>query len=237
MNPAIIRLALHSLLGRHRVLVLVAMASALMALALLIRLAPTGGLEPSGGPLDLVRVFGIGVVVPVVVLIATTTLITSEIDDGSIIYLLSKPVPRWVIVASKMLVIVASALVFAVLPMGLAALIMVGTEGDLWWSALVGGSISAVAYTGAFTLLALLVKRSVTGCLLYWLVWESLLTSVLSPAQYLSARAYGGSITHAAMGLEAHPAAWFAVVAAVVVLVAGAALAGWRLARVTISEV
>lgn len=237
MNSAIIRLAARSLLGRSRVLVLLAMAAALLGLALLIRVAPTGPLDPAGGPLNLVRTFGIGVVIPVVTLIGTTTLITSEIDDGSIIYLLSKPVPRWVIVASKMLVILGSSLAVAVIPMGLAALIMVGTDGGLWWGALLGGTVSAVAYTGAFTLLALMVKRSVTGCVLYWLVWEALLTTVLKPAQYLSARAYGGSVTHTAMGLDAHPAAWFAVVAAVVVLVAGAALAGWRLARVTISEV
>ena len=89
----------------------------------------------------------------------------------------------------------------------------------------------------AVTLLAIVDKRSVTGRLLHWLVWEALLTTVLRPAQYLSARAYGGSVMHAAMGLDAHPAAWFAVVAAVVVLVAGAALARWRLARVAISEV
>ncbi|KRE35845.1 hypothetical protein ASG73_14240 [Janibacter sp. Soil728] len=89
----------------------------------------------------------------------------------------------------------------------------------------------------AVTLLAIGVNRSVTGCLLHWLAWEALLTTALRPAQYLSARAYGGSVTHAAMGLDAHPATWFAVVAAVVVLVAGAALAGWRLARVVISEV
>lgn len=237
MNAAVFRLALRSLLGRSRVIVLMAMSAALVLLAVIIRVAPTGQLEATGAPLDLVRTFGIGVVVPIVTLIGTTTLLTSEFDDGSIIYLLSKPVPRGAIVASKMLVILASSMVFAVLPMALAALIMVGTDGGLWWGALLGGTVSAVAYTGAFAVLALLVKRSVTGCLLYWLVWEALLTSVLSPAQYLSARAYGGSVTHAAMGLEAHPAAWFAVVAAVVVLVAGAFFAGWRLARVTISEV
>lgn len=237
MNAAIIRLALRSLLGRSRVIVLMAMSAALVLLAVIIRVAPTGQLEATGAPLDLVRTFGIGVVVPIVTLIGTTTLLTSEIDDGSIIYLLSKPVPRGAIVASKMLVILASSLAFAVVPMALAALIMVGTDGGLWWSALLGGSVSAIAYTGAFALLALLIKRSVTGCLLYWLVWEALLTSVLEPAQYLSARAYGSSVLHAGLGVDAHPAAGFSAVAAVVVLVAGAGLAGRRLARTTISEV
>lgn len=237
MNAAVVGLAARSLLGRARVLVLLAMSTALLALALLARLAAAGPLDPTGAPLELVRTFGIGVVVPVVALIGTTTLLTSEIDDGSIIYLLSKPVPRWVIVASKMLVILASSLVFAVLPMGLAALLMVGTDGGLWWGALLGGAVSATAYTGAFAILALVVKHSITGCLLYWLVWEALLTTTLKPAQFLSARAFGGSVTHEALGMDAHPPVWFAVLAAVVVLVAGALLAGWRLARTTISEV
>lgn len=237
MNAAIIGLAARSLLGRARVLVLLAMSVALIGLSVLIRLASSGPLDPTEGPLDLVRTFGIGVVVPVVALIGTTTLLTSEIDDGSIIYLLSKPVPRWVIVASKMLVILTSSLVFAVLPMGLAALIMVGTDGGLWWGALLGGAVSAAAYTGAFAILALIVKHSITGCLLYWLVWEALLTTILRPAQFLSARAFGGSVTHEVLGLAAHPPVWFAGLAAVVVLVAGTLLAGWRLARTTISEV
>lgn len=237
MNAAIIGLATRSLLGRARILVLLALSAALIGMAVLVRVAGTGPLDPTEGPLDLVRTFGIGVVVPVAALIGTTTLLTSEIDDGSIIYLLSKPVPRWAIVASKMLVILASSLAFAVLPMGLAALIMVGTDGGLWWGALLGGAVSAAAYTGAFAILALIVKHSITGCLLYWLVWEALITTTLEPAEYLSARAFGGSVTHAAMGLSAHPPVWFAAAAAVVVLVAGALLAGWRLARTTISEV
>lgn len=237
MNAAIIGLATRSLLGRARILVLLALSAALIGMAVLVRVAGTGPLDPTEGPLDLVRTFGIGVVVPVAALIGTTTLLTSEIDDGSIIYLLSKPVPRWAIVASKMLVILASSLAFAVLPMGLAALIMVGTDGGLWWGALLGGAVSAAAYTGAFAILALIVKHSITGCLLYWLVWEALITTTLEPAEYLSARAFGGSITHAALGLSTHPPVRFAAVAAVVVLVAGALLAGWRLARTTISEV
>lgn len=237
MNAAVVGLAARSLLGRARVLVLLAMSAALIGLAVLVRVAASAPLDPTEGPLDLVRTFGIGVVVPVVALIGTTTLLTSEIDDGSIIYLLSKPVPRWVIVASKMVVILTSSLVFAVLPMGLAALIMVGTDGGLWWGALLGGAVSAAAYTGAFAILALIVKHSITGCLLYWLVWEALLTTTLKPAQFLSARAFGGSVTHEVLGLSAHPPVWFAALAAVVVLVAGALLAGWRLARTTISEV
>ena len=234
---AIIRLAVRSLLGRARVLVLLALALSLLGLAMVIRLVGGDDLAADGSPLTLVTTFGIGVVVPVATLLGTTTLISSEVDDGSIIYLLSKPVPRWAIIAGKAAVILASSVAFAAIPMALAALIMVGTAGDLWWGALLAGVTAAVAYTGAFTLLTTVVKRSAMGCLLYWLIWEALLTSVLKPAQYLSARAYATTVLHEVMGQEAYPAVWFAVPAALVVLVAGALLAGWRLSRTTISEV
>lgn len=237
MNAAIVRLALRSLLGRPRVLVLVCLSLALLGLAVLIRVTTTGQPDPTGAPVNLVQAFGIGVVIPVITLMGTTTLVTSEIDDGSIIYLLSKPVARSAIVASKMVVVLGSTVLFAVAPMTLSALVMVGTSGGLWWGALLGGAVSAIAYTGAFAVLALLVKRSITGCVIYWLVWESLLATTLAPAQYLSAGAYGRSVLHAAADLTAHPPVWFALPAAGLVLVAGGVAAGRALARTTISEI
>lgn len=234
---AIVRLAVRSLLGRARVLVLLALALSLLGLALVVRLAGAGDLDPAGSPLTLVTTFGIGVVVPVATLLGTTTLISSEVDDGSIIYLLSKPVPRWAIIAGKSTVILAGAMLFAAIPMALAALIMVGAADDLWWGALLAGATAAVAYTGVFTLLTTLFKRSAMGCLLYWLIWESLLTTVLKPAEWLSAGAHGESVVRAAVGLEAHPPVWFAILASTLASALGIVLAGQRLARTTISEV
>lgn len=47
MNAAVVGLAARSLLGRARVLVLLAMSTALLALALLVRLAATGPPDPT----------------------------------------------------------------------------------------------------------------------------------------------------------------------------------------------
>ena len=43
--------------------------------------------------------FAIGTVLPLLALLAGTGVIGPEIDDGSIIYLLAKPIPRWHLVA------------------------------------------------------------------------------------------------------------------------------------------
>ncbi|REF32110.1 ABC transporter permease [Calidifontibacter indicus] len=240
MNIPILRLAIRSLFGRARAILLFAIPLLLVALAVLLRAtAGDAGTNPEDAPLVLVRTFGIGIVVPVVALIATTTLINSEFDDGSIIYLLTKPVSRLSIVASKALVVLVCTLVFAALPMTLAALLMIGTDADLWLGALLGGIVSSVAYAGIFTTLATLLNRSLVGCLIYWLVWESTLTSFISPAAWLSARAWGSSVLHAVadVGQKAHPPVWFGLVAAALCLVGGVVVAGRKLSHTTISDV
>lgn len=239
MNTAILRLAVRSLFGRARAVLLFVIPLLLVALAALIQVANSGAADPAREPLVLIRTFGIGIVVPVVALIATTTLINSEFDDGSIIYLLTKPVSRFSIIATKAFVVLGTTLVFAALPMMVAAVVMVGTQDDLWLGALLGGVVSSVAYTGIFIALATLLTRSLVGCLVYWLVWEASLTSLISPTAWLSARAWGSSVLHAVadVGVKPHPPAVFGAIAAVVVLAGGVALAGRRLSHTTISDV
>ncbi len=60
---------------------------------------------------------GLVVIVPLVALLAMSGLLAPEIDDGSISYLLAKPISRHTIVASKLVVAVACVLVFGALPM------------------------------------------------------------------------------------------------------------------------
>ncbi|MCG8656138.1 MULTISPECIES: ABC transporter permease subunit [unclassified Yimella] len=239
MNIPILRLAVRSLFGRARAILLFLIPALLLLLATLIRVADGDTLSPGDAPLVLVRTFGIGIVVPVVALMATTTLINSEFDDGSIIYLLTKPVSRLSIIATKAFVVLLCTLVFAAVPMMIAALIMVGVQDDLWLGALLGGVTASVAYAGIFTTLATLLNRSVVGCLVYWLVWEASLTSLISPAAWLSARAWGTSVLHsvAEVGQKVHPPVWFGLIAAVLCLIGGVLIAGRKLSHTTISDV
>ena len=71
---------------------------------------------------------GLAVIVPLVALLATSGLLAPEIDDGSISYLLAKPISRHTIVLSKLVVAVACVLVFAVVPMLVAGLILLPTS-------------------------------------------------------------------------------------------------------------
>ncbi|MBB2894282.1 ABC transporter permease [Flexivirga oryzae] len=239
MNSAILRLGMRSLFGRARVWLMIAMPVIMLALATLIRATSEGTMDDSGAE-GFLRVFGIGIVVPVVALVATTTLINSEFDDGSIIYLLTKPVSRLTIISSKAVVVLAAGIVFAAVPMLLAGFLLVGGSSHVAVAAFAGGVVSTVAYVGIFTVLATTMKRSIVGCLLFWLLWESTISSLLSPVKWLSARAWGTAvIQHLATALgDGKPGVplLYAVLGAVVAFAVGIALAGQRLASMTISE-
>ncbi|RNI21586.1 ABC transporter permease [Flexivirga caeni] len=238
LNGPILRLGLRSLFGRARVWLMVALPVIMLLLSAVVKGTSSGGDDASSAEAFL-RVFGVGIVVPVVALVATTTLINSEFDDGSIIYLLTKPISRLSIIASKAIVVFGAGVVFAALPMLLAGLVMAGGSHDVAVAALLGGAVSTLAYVGIFTALATTMKRSIIGCLLFWLLWESTISSLLSPVKWLSARAWGNAvIQHVAAAGDGKPAVplTYAVVGALVAFAVGIALAGQRLASMTISE-
>src|SRR5688572_24914813 len=96
---SLIEVTLRGLLGRRRTLLLVLLAGLPVLIALLIRI--------SGGRPDADRVLDtlvVRTVMPLVALIVGTAAIGSEIEDGTAVYLMVKPIPRWRIVLAKGLV-------------------------------------------------------------------------------------------------------------------------------------
>lgn len=238
MNSAVLRLGVRSLVGRARVYLMLALPVLLVLLALLLRSLAGDDFGPSD-QISFLKVFGIGVVVPIVTLIATSTLISSELDDGSIIYLLSKPVSRLTIAASKAVVILTAVVLGAAVPLGAAGLILAGGADRIALGAFGGALLSGTAYVGIFTVLATLLKRSVIGALIYWLVWESTLSSLIGPVKWLSARAWGSSVIDSISTVASEGKGvpwWYAVLAMLVTLLAGVFLAGRRLSSMTLSD-
>ena len=97
MNATVARLTARSLLGRRRTVLLSLLPLALLGLCVLARIL--GGLDPGiaeelegGLAADLLGAFGIAIMMPLLGLIAGTGSIGPEIDEGSIIYLLAKPI-------------------------------------------------------------------------------------------------------------------------------------------------
>ncbi|KNX38418.1 ABC transporter permease [Luteipulveratus halotolerans] len=236
MSTPIIRLAFQSLFGRSRLLLLLALPVVLVGLAAL--LTATGSPD-NGNAESFLKVFGIGIVIPVLALVSTASLINAELDDGSIIYLLTKPVSRLSIIASKALVALFAVVACGVIPLWVAGITLVGGADKVAVGALAGGLVSGVAYVGLFTVLMTVLQRSVIACLIYWLVWESTISSLVGPVRWLSARAWGTSTVEAISSVSAKAPAVpvaYAVVAAAVALVVGVVLAARRLAAMTLSD-
>ena len=124
---------------------------------------------------------------PLVALLATSGLLAPEIDDGSISYLLAKPISRYTIVASKLVVVggVRGGLrrrADAGRGPGPAAR-RPGVRRRLRASAsLVGGW----AYCAVFALLSVMTRHAVVVGLIYLLIWEGLLGGLLDGIRWLS---------------------------------------------------
>ena len=203
MNRTVVVLSLRSLVGRRRGVLLFVLPLLLLAVAALVR-ALAGTSETIA--IDVLGELGFGTVVPLVALIAATGILAPEIDDGSIVYLLAKPIPRSRIVLSKVAVAIAFTALLTVSAMALSTVLMAGADARLALAYAVGTLAASAAYSAVFVLLAVLTKHSVVWGLVYWLLWEGLLGSVLSGVRWLSITSWSSAVADqaAAPGVEVY---------------------------------
>jgi ABC-2 type transport system permease protein len=226
----LIDVTLRGLLGRRRTLLLVLLVGLPVLISLLIRIS--GGQPNADRVLDTLVV---RTVMPLVALIVGTAAIGSEIEDGTAVYLMIKPIARWKIALSKGLV--AAGLTAAlVVPAVVLTGFLIGTRADTTTSivgftvaCLVGGS----AYAVAFMALSVFTSRALLLGLAYTLIWEGVLSGLLAGTKFLSIRQATLGLA-AALGVDVPgdplvPAVSVAVLA--VVLLGGFLLASWKLAR------
>lgn len=233
MNATVARLTTRSLLGRRRALLLLALPAVLLVLALASRVL--GG-QDDGLTVGLLGGFAVATLVPLLGLIAGTGAIGPEIDDGSIVYLLAKPLSRFSIATTKVAVAVAVVTVFAAVPTLLAGFILSGTSDRLAVAYGVGALIAGTGYAALFLLLAVLTRHAVVVGLLYALIWESLVGSFVPGAQALSVQQWALAITKSLLGDRAaslnvtSAVGLGAAIPLLLVLVVGSTwYAGWRL--------
>ncbi|MBB1242335.1 ABC transporter permease subunit [Streptomyces durbertensis] len=196
-DPTVARLTYRALLGRRRALILCVLPALLLAIALLLRLS---GVADDSVATNLLGGFALATLVPLIGVIVGTGAIGPEIDDGSIVYLLSKPLKRSTIILTKLTVAVGVTFLFAALPVLLAGLIMVGGSQQIAVAFAIGTIVASVAYCALFLLLGTVSRNAVIIGLVYALVWEALFGNFVPGARTLSVQQWGLALVDRIVG-------------------------------------
>ncbi|HEY0443377.1 MAG TPA: ABC transporter permease [Candidatus Limnocylindrales bacterium] len=178
-------LTLRSLLGRRRTILLVLLAALPVVVTLLARV---GG--DRGDVQEILDGLVVRIVLPLSALVLGTSALGAELEDGTAVYILAKPVPRWQVVVAKLLVAGALTAALTVGSTLLTALAAAGDGGDVAVAAGYGvaGGLAAFAYTALFMALSVVTSRALIVGLIYTLVWEGVLASILAGTRILSVR-------------------------------------------------
>ncbi|QKW07880.1 ABC transporter permease [Streptomyces sp. NA04227] len=182
-DPTVARLTYRALLGRRRALILFALPALLLLIAVAVR-AFNGADDRTAS--DLLGGFALATMVPLIGVFAGTGAIGPEIDDGSVVYLLAKPIKRPSIIFTKLIVAVAVTMVFSAVPTLIAGLILNGNGQQVAVAYTVAALVASIAYAAIFLLLGTVTKHAVVFGLIYALVWEAVFGSLVDGARTLS---------------------------------------------------
>lgn len=224
------RVTLRGLVGRRRTILMLLLAGIPVLVGLLVR-ANTDGIDEVGPTVDglIVRI-----ILPLIALVFGTAALGSELEDGTGVHLLTKPISRTVIVLAKALV--AGTLTAAlVVPSTVLTTILLAGPGVADGAVValtVATLVGSYVYAAIFMALGVLTSRGLILGLGYALIWEGLLAGLLPGSQVFSVREYVRGIANALS-----PDVLDSVVGATAFLYAGVALAAalavaaYRLAR------
>ncbi len=202
MTAALLSITLRALLNRRRTLMLGLLGLLLVVVAVIFRLNGPSEAESLEVTRQLLANFGIAVLLPLVAVIVGTSAIGSELEDGTIVYLLARPVERWRIVLVKLLVawLVTSVLVApAIFVAG-----MIGNGDAQLAGAFAAASIlGALEYVAVFLALSVVTSRALIVGLAYVVVWEGFVAALFAGTRGISIRQHtlavaewlGGSTT------------------------------------------
>ncbi len=188
---------LRALLGRRRSILMLLLAAIPVLVGLLVK-ANGNGVPHVGATLDGLV---IRIVLPLVALVFGTAALGSELEDGTAVHLLTKPISRSTIVLAK--IAVAGTLTAALLvPSTILAGILLADSGS---GAEALGTAAAVAigvlagsyiYVAIFVALSVVTSRGLIIGLAYALIWEGVLAGLLPGSQVFSVREYVRGIAH-----------------------------------------
>jgi ABC-2 type transport system permease protein len=192
-------LTARSLLGRRRSLLLVLLALLPVVAAILVRMSGRGVAGNEEVATAIMDRLLVTTLLPIVGLVFGTAALGAELEDGTAVFLLVKPIDRWRIVLGKLIVAVGLSIALVAPASFVAGAILqpggTGLSGAV--GAAVGTAVGATVYATVFFALSLVTGRALAIGLIYVLVWEGVLAGLLEGVGALSIRQYTLAITAA----------------------------------------
>ena len=230
-------LALRQLAGRWRLATLAVLAALPVLVAVVMLRSPDAPRVADFEQIVLSAMLA-GAITPLAVLALAGPAFGHEVEDRTLANLVLTPIPRWQIVAGKLLAAVSIAAPFVAA--SAVATSWVAFLGDPRAVLAVTASslLAVVLYAAAFTWLGLVTTQAIGAGLLYVVLWEGLFSGFVTGVRRLSIRHHALALMH---GLDArrfaggdHPGAVGVVAAAVAVCAGFAWLAVRRLRRMDV---
>jgi ABC-2 type transport system permease protein len=125
----------------------------------------------------LVDSYGLSLLIPVVALVFASASLGDLAEDGTLVYLWLRPLPRWQLALAAFAAAVTVVVPGSVLPLVIGAA-LTGQGARLVGAAAAGGLLATVAYSAVFCGLGLRVRRALAWGLAFLLMWEQAVARV-----------------------------------------------------------
>jgi ABC-2 type transport system permease protein len=144
----------------------------------------------------------IGVLVPLTAVIFGTTAFGGEVDDGTLIYLLVQPLPRWRVALTKyaIAVLITAAINTAAILLAWFAMRNGELPAAIPRAFIAAALVGSILYCALFSYVGLATRKGLVLGLLYIIFFENVLTRGLAGVKWLSVREFGVSVAQWAGG-------------------------------------
>ncbi len=191
MNTTILALTLRQLLSRRRALLMLGLAVLPVIIAVAVRFGNPEESDAHWVANVLLKGLVVTTLLPLVTLVFGTGSIGMEIEDGTAVYLLSKPLRRIDVIVPKLAAAwLPAALLVLFSTSASGAIALQEGDGSILIAFAAASLFGALAYTAVFLLLSLITSRALIAGLVYVFLWEGVVTELFTGTRVFSIRQY-----------------------------------------------
>ena len=189
---ALYRILLRTSVTRGRLLAFIAAGALMDLIAYAIGVTDTSGHQASD-VFQLLDTASLGLYVPVVALVFSTSSLGDLASDGTLVYIWLRPVARWKVVLVALAATLTVTLPLTLIPSWLA-LWLAGSDWQAVWAVTVAIALENGAYVAVFTGFGMRVRHALIAGLAHVVIWEAGIATIGKGPAAISIRHYAESV-------------------------------------------